>query len=409
MQTASEYKLSQKERTDWPEKVPRFIIANQEQDFGGHERFQSKGALLGCRNSMPSGARRLSLRELLLKTLKCPYRTRDPFMSNVHHNNSIAFLIGEDYARYGLPQPEESNSAFADGYRYGRTQHSRPKTPDRFVRKWLQVRLNAWRRNRHVDAALTPEFLRAIDVERCPVSGVVLTHGTGADTDWSVDRVDNDGGYTPQNLMLVSTRVNRAKGALDILSLLRIGHPVDNPTLELPPLVVPDEMQALSREEKRRLAWFAGSTDITQDYPAREFDDLRATVTHLPRGFSSVVQHHMVDATSWSRSLRDDFWKALAAWTGRNADMDGKAVLQRVRKGVEAYAIATLPPSQRRPGTAFANDVLWQDFATWWIWLAQTRYLKNVVEMLSQHVSPDKLISAVQLREDKKAATKGFA
>ena len=85
--------------------------------------------------------------------------------------------------------------------------------PDRFVRKWLQLRLNAFDRRRCVDERVTPAFLQKIDVQFCPVTRELLTHGTNSPTDWSVDRLNNDGAYAPGNLAVVSTRANKAKGA----------------------------------------------------------------------------------------------------------------------------------------------------------------------------------------------------
>ena len=84
--------------------------------------------------------------------------------------------------------------------------------PDRFVRKWLQLRLNAQRRGRIVTPDVTPDLLRRIDVAVCPVSRIPLTHGELAASDWSVDRLNNDGAYAANNLAVMSTGVNRAKG-----------------------------------------------------------------------------------------------------------------------------------------------------------------------------------------------------
>ena len=87
-----------------------------------------------------------------------------------------------------------------------------PKDHDRFVRKWLLLRYNACLRGRLVNEDVTPAYLQSIDVVRCPVTLERLTHATGGDSDWSVDRLNNDGGYAPGNLAVMSTRANRAKG-----------------------------------------------------------------------------------------------------------------------------------------------------------------------------------------------------
>lgn len=86
-------------------------------------------------------------------------------------------------------------------------------TPDRFTRKWLQLRMGAWRRGRVVDDEVTPELLRALDVAHCPVTRTALTHGEHLDTDWSIDRLNNDAAYAASNLAVMSVQANRAKGA----------------------------------------------------------------------------------------------------------------------------------------------------------------------------------------------------
>jgi hypothetical protein len=86
-------------------------------------------------------------------------------------------------------------------------------TPDRFARKWLQLRLSALRRGRVVDEEVTPALLCALDVTHCPVTREPLTHGEHRDTDWSIDRLNNDAAYAASNLAVMSVRANRAKGA----------------------------------------------------------------------------------------------------------------------------------------------------------------------------------------------------
>jgi hypothetical protein len=85
---------------------------------------------------------------------------------------------------------------------------------DRFVAKWLQLRMSAWRRGRGVAQDVTPQLLQEIDVDRCPITRQPLTHGTMRDTDWSVDRLNNDGAYAASNLAVMSVKANQAKGSL---------------------------------------------------------------------------------------------------------------------------------------------------------------------------------------------------
>ena len=142
---------------------------------------------------------------------------------------SAGFEIGWDYAHYRLTPPPE---ALADGHPVrqgwqagGATFGARTLKPTRHVRKWLQLRLSAWRRGRAFEGTLvTPNFLAQIDVPVCPVTRVVLTHSSGSGSDASVDRVCNQAGYAAGNLAVISTRANEAKadlGCRDALTVVR--------------------------------------------------------------------------------------------------------------------------------------------------------------------------------------------
>lgn len=130
-------------------------------------------------------------------------------------NPKTGFDLGWDYAHswVTLPETVATHKDIVDGFNAARARKVKVSSPDRFIRKWLLLRFNAWKRNRIYSAAVTPEYLKFIDTKTCPVTGVELTHGTGADTDWSIDRINNDAAYVPGNLVIVSTRANVMKGA----------------------------------------------------------------------------------------------------------------------------------------------------------------------------------------------------
>jgi hypothetical protein len=125
------------------------------------------------------------------------------------------FDIGWDFARFCrvLDASSSEQSVLAE-YRAGR-EHFRilQHRPDRFVSKWLQLRLNAFRRRRILDAEVTPAYLRRIDCATCPITLISMTHAAFSESDWSVDRINNDGAYAPGNLMVMCVKANRAKGA----------------------------------------------------------------------------------------------------------------------------------------------------------------------------------------------------
>jgi hypothetical protein len=133
--------------------------------------------------------------------------------------DAVAFELGWDFAHYRLTPPPE---ALTDGHpvRQGwqagaATFGTRTLKPTHPVRKWLQLRLNAWRRGKPFEGTqVTPNFLAQIDVSTCPITRVALTHASGAGSDASVDRVCNQAGYAAGNLAVMSARANQAKADL---------------------------------------------------------------------------------------------------------------------------------------------------------------------------------------------------
>lgn len=129
----------------------------------------------------------------------------------------LSRALGDDYAKYGVNLPDDASDALLEGYHTGKQRHRKPKRPpDRFIKKWLQIRNGALNRGRAVSSRLTIDVLKTLDVSRCPVSGVLLTYGTRGPSDWSVDRMNNNGAYALGNLAIMSTGVNKAKGVKSI-------------------------------------------------------------------------------------------------------------------------------------------------------------------------------------------------
>ncbi|MDR5806564.1 hypothetical protein [Caballeronia sp. LZ001] len=135
-----------------------------------------------------------------------------------------AFDIGWDFARFGRTlDAGVHDPAVLEGFAAGREHFRVPQhRPDRFVSKWLQLRINAYKRRRILDAGVTPSYLRRIDVPFCPITLLPLTHGALCDTDWSVDRINNDGAYAPGNLMVMSVKANKAKGAMSYQAVAEV-------------------------------------------------------------------------------------------------------------------------------------------------------------------------------------------
>lgn len=126
----------------------------------------------------------------------------------------IGFNIGWDYYVYSATLPPHA-SDYPDilkGYQEA-SLRAHQRKGDRYERKCLLLRFNAFTRGKAFDENITPAYLEQLDTPICPITNLVLTHGSGAETDWSVDRIHNDSGYTVGNLVIVSTKANKAKGA----------------------------------------------------------------------------------------------------------------------------------------------------------------------------------------------------
>jgi hypothetical protein len=132
-----------------------------------------------------------------------------------------AFDLGWDYGCHRVRPPADLPADGYQGYKAALAQ-THPHAADRFVRKWLLVRTNALRRGMPFDPALTPQAIRGLDVPTCPVTGETLSHGAKALSDWSVDRVLNDRGYLPGNMVMMSTRANRAKADLSAAEIISL-------------------------------------------------------------------------------------------------------------------------------------------------------------------------------------------
>ncbi len=131
------------------------------------------------------------------------------------------FELGWDHARHGVEPPApwaQAASPLRDGLLAGRATHgARTLAATPPVRRWLQLRLDAWLRGVQVEPLrVTPNFLRQIEVAHCPISRAPL-HGGGSNV-----RVRHTAGYAAGNLAMVGTAAQRAKGALDHRAALQL-------------------------------------------------------------------------------------------------------------------------------------------------------------------------------------------
>lgn len=147
-----------------------------------------------------------------------PRRRPDATPAAADRLDAIGFEIGWDHAHYALtpPLPHLSDAnPVRQGWDAGRASFGRRTlraTPA--VRKWLHLRLSAWQRGRVFEGVqLNPHFIAQLAATHCPVTREPLTHGTGAGTDASIDRVNHRAGYAAGNVAVMSVRANQAKAA----------------------------------------------------------------------------------------------------------------------------------------------------------------------------------------------------
>ena len=136
-----------------------------------------------------------------------------------------AFDLGWDHAIFGVSVPEKANKSFCDGYRaFAGDKNRSVRNPDKYCRKWLQIRFGAFCRGKPFSRQVTPEYIEKITPAsgRCPATGEPFTYSTGTPTDWSIDRANNDRGYCCGNILIISQFANGAKGerSLDEIRLL---------------------------------------------------------------------------------------------------------------------------------------------------------------------------------------------
>ncbi len=147
--------------------------------------------------------------------------------------SNLAFEIGFDHYLFKLPLDitrfsDEHRQQIRYGYEAAKQQRVCQRMPDLYESKLISLR----------DRALIKGFEMTLNVEdlrtklnktgnRCPITGATFTFAQHALTDWSVDRVDNNLGYTLSNIEIISVAADQAKDDLDLAGLIKkaIGKP----------------------------------------------------------------------------------------------------------------------------------------------------------------------------------------
>jgi len=145
--------------------------------------------------------------------------------------DGTGFRIGWDHAHHGLVPPPElllEGTPIGQGWRAARAVfagRSRPWPANRHTRRWLALRIEAWREGVPFDlATVTPNHLAQIEVSRCPVRRVPL--GGGGDGVHAADaprfvRLNPQAAFAAGNVALLSAAAALAWQGLDTAALVR--------------------------------------------------------------------------------------------------------------------------------------------------------------------------------------------
>jgi len=155
-----------------------------------------------------------------------------PAVHALHAADATGFEIGWDHAHYRLTPPSQQlqlANPVRQGWQAGTAVFgTRTLNPTPHVRKWLQLRINAWRCGGAFEGVqVTSHFLAQIDVPVCPITRLKLSHASGAGSDAAVDRVCSHAGYAAGNLAVMSTRANQARADLDWQAALNVVHQLE--------------------------------------------------------------------------------------------------------------------------------------------------------------------------------------
>lgn len=123
--------------------------------------------------------------------------------------NNLAFELGFDHYRYGFPLDvglfmDKFRQDVQQGFEAAQIQQVTRKRADMYEKKLLGIRKRAL--NKGLKVTITCDDLRQALAEtkgKCPVTKILFTYAEKVDTDWSVDRINNDWGYIPDNIVIV--------------------------------------------------------------------------------------------------------------------------------------------------------------------------------------------------------------
>ena len=98
------------------------------------------------------------------------------------------------------------------------------KTPQSFVRNKFSKQKSKALNTRNLEWTLEVESVvkAIIDQGRCAISGRPFVYKTGHIDSPSIDRINSEHGYTPDNVMFVGSHVNIMKGSLELETFVEL-------------------------------------------------------------------------------------------------------------------------------------------------------------------------------------------
>lgn len=161
--------------------------------------------------------------------------------------DETGFRIGWDHAHHGLVPPPElllDGSPVGEGWRAARAvfaRRARPWPASRHTRRWLSLRIEAWRAGAAFDLeTVTPNHLSQIEVRQCPARRVWLGGGAGAEHGIDapvVTRLNPQAAYSAGNLVMLSRAAAQAwmdLGVTDLVRWARAAEAIDDGALGQP-------------------------------------------------------------------------------------------------------------------------------------------------------------------------------
>ncbi|MFN4115163.1 MAG: hypothetical protein ACK4F7_01510 [Inhella sp.] len=141
--------------------------------------------------------------------------------------DAVGWQLGFDHARQGVTLPpshlHEASPLFAGWQAALARRLHRHRDPAPAVRRWLQLRLQAWTEGLdYEELLLTPNYLQQLDASHCPVSRELLHDEQDHPARRCLMRLRQDHGYTAGHLVCLSRRAADAlqgRGLADLQAL----------------------------------------------------------------------------------------------------------------------------------------------------------------------------------------------